>query len=221
MFTLLNLKAPHAWDKLAFCASFRKHCRCRWGCYTWREGPWGTRDEQLAAPQLQSSCCTCTDAAIRLGYTWALHPHQCCVGNSATEGSLFIVKPHSVLSVKMVWSRVTLIGLSKLQDAQQGHQDEQKAAHSFLRDSQEANKAWRVGEVDRACSGRGGLDTFILGTLERQWGRDTFSPLACLYQNVYWKWRMFLKKVFSNVIPEHNILRPYRPTPTYSSYNSF
>ena len=27
-----------------------------------------------AAPQLQSSCCTCTDAAIRLGRPWALPP---------------------------------------------------------------------------------------------------------------------------------------------------
>lgn len=46
MFTLpaLNLKAPHAWDKHNSCVSFRWP---RWECHTSREGPWGTRDEQL------------------------------------------------------------------------------------------------------------------------------------------------------------------------------
>lgn len=41
---------------------------------------------------------------------------------------------------------MTTIELSKLLDAQQGHQDEQKAAHSFLRDSQEANLGCEVWE---------------------------------------------------------------------------
>lgn len=144
----LSLECTHAGDRLASWWELHLESQVRvlhMQVRTLRVKRW------VAAPQLQSSCCRCTDAVIRLGYQLG-SASSCSIGavwwSSAERRSLVGVKQHSVLSgdEALKQSDSEQQGCSEPQDAKQGHQCEQKAAHCCL----EIPRKWiQPGEWER------------------------------------------------------------------------
>jgi hypothetical protein len=221
----LSLKVLHARDRIISWWEFQE--------LLWTQVRVSHMDSEgqgwAAAPQLQSSCCTCTDAAIRLGQSWPLHP---------PVGSVLCGEPsHKRIYVQSEATQCSFCedGLKQsnthraVQASGYTARSPRWAGSISLLPERFPGSKWSLKSRSSRQSllwAYGGLDTFILITLERQWGRDTFFPLAYLWHlgkicavRTYWGSGRGFEKQFNKFIEEHNVFRPNPPPPCFC-YNS-